>query len=82
MTIEDARQQGFIVDYPHHPRGIGMPCSGGISGRITHYAKFTSFRVDQRCPFAGWLIHGGHRLPVYKAGYTRQDALNHVKQEV
>lgn len=83
MTIEDARAQGFVVDYPEHPRGIGCPISTGAFGDGPSYPQsFDRFFVHSMCPFAGWLKRddcNGTGSPAFKRGKTREDALAFIR---
>jgi|TARA_R110000824_G_C14782371_1_gene632161 hypothetical protein len=81
ITLDQARALGFVIDYPEHPRGNGMPMRDdyGPTGEVYTFEWFT---LDPRTPLAGWLCRcdGAHSSPAFVAGHTREDALQAVEQ--
>jgi len=81
LSLDEARAQGFVVDYPDHPRGVGAPVEV-LPGKAPRSRRFDRFFVHSFCPFAGWLeqddIPG--RTPAFKAGRSREDALAFIKE--
>ena len=52
VTVEQARQAGFKVDYPENQRGIGMPYFDGPYGnRVAGYREDPiRIELEPRCP--------------------------------
>tara|TARA_R110002110_G_scaffold21169_3_gene84576 strand:+ start:159 stop:422 length:264 start_codon:yes stop_codon:yes gene_type:complete len=76
LSLADARRAGFSVDYPAAPCGEGQP-RFYRDGRAKDPAAFDSFEPSPITALAGFLIRAGGavRVPVYRKGYTRADAL-------
>lgn len=83
LTLNEARAAGFVIDYPEHPRGVGCPIGRGLFGRDGTYPQsFDRFFVHRLCPFAGWLKRddiNGTGTPAFRAGKSRDDALDHIR---
>ena len=68
ITLEQAREAGFKVDYPANPRGIGAPCVGGPYGDavVGHVEEPLRVETDHRAPLdCIWLVWSGRRMPVF-----------------
>ena len=84
MDINTARELGYIVDYPAHPRGEGQPCADWFGEPIAP-ASFARFEIDPRTvgldianpggAVAGWLYDGARSAPAFLAGWDRARVL-------
>lgn len=78
LTLTEARNAGFVIDYPDHPGGVGAPVMRNLDGTAHAPRSFDRFYVHRFCPFAGWLKRddtNGTGVPAFHRGRTRGDAL-------
>ena len=78
ISLEEARELGFVIDFPAHPAGEGAPTSSRPDGRCDGARQFEAFRLDETIPTrAGFLVRlgGAHLVPAFVAGLDRAGAL-------